>query len=318
LGVGAAVGLACSPQIGKKCSISTDCSQLGDRLCDTTQPGGYCTVFNCEPDSCPNAICVAFDPTLDPACGSSVIGRPPRFERTFCLAQCSTTSDCRDQYQCIDLQDPANQALRRARVVDVSAGDGGLGFKVCMAATCADGLKDGVETDVDCGGNVCNACANKLACGSGSDCMSSTCANGTCVAQHCTDTFGPDAGMVEVGETDTDCGGPDCAPCGQGKFCMTPSDCQSNSCNFNGDAGTCGPGNCKDGIANFGETDVDCGGPTSCPRCQTSQICSMPSDCDSGACNKMVNPHLCAPPPPPAVCFLPAADAGPVWPDAGP
>ena len=59
--------LGCTPNIGNKCSLSTDCSQLGDRLCDTTQPGGYCTVFNCEPDQCPNAICVAFDPTLDPA-----------------------------------------------------------------------------------------------------------------------------------------------------------------------------------------------------------------------------------------------------------
>jgi hypothetical protein len=332
LGIGAAVGLACSPQIGKKCSISTDCSQLGDRLCDSTQPGGYCTVFNCEPDSCPNAICVGFDPTLDPACGTAANGRPPRFERTFCLAQCSSTSDCRDQYECVDLSTTANQTLRRARVVDVGAGDGGLGFSVCMTATCADGLKDGAETDVDCGG-ICNACANKLQCGSGSDCASSTCSNGTCVAQHCTNGFGPtqdiDAGVtIDLTETDIDCGGPDCAPCKGLQGCMVPSDCASGSCV----SGVCGIGDCTNHVQDYYESDIDCGGTPkypsfegTCPRCATGQRCWMPSDCASGYCilntdpmTMMDKPGVCGPPPPPAVCSLPAADAGPVWPDGGP
>ena len=53
--------LGCSPKIGDECATALDCSALGDRLCDTTQPGGYCTIFNCEPDTCPEeAACVAF------------------------------------------------------------------------------------------------------------------------------------------------------------------------------------------------------------------------------------------------------------------
>ena len=43
----------CQPKIGDACNTSTDCSTQGDRLCDTTQPGGYCTIFNCEPNTCP-------------------------------------------------------------------------------------------------------------------------------------------------------------------------------------------------------------------------------------------------------------------------
>ena len=137
-----AVLLACTPQIGNHCQLSTDCSQLGDRLCDTTQPEGYCTVFNCEPDSCPYAVCVAFDPTLDPACGNAQSGRWPRFERSYCLAPCNQDSDCRGSYQCVNL-DPnlypnmPNPAItqRRAQVVDLGAGDGGLGWSVCMVAT---------------------------------------------------------------------------------------------------------------------------------------------------------------------------------------
>jgi hypothetical protein len=42
----------CAPKIGDKCTVSTDCSVSGDRLCDSTQPSGYCTVFNCEPNAC--------------------------------------------------------------------------------------------------------------------------------------------------------------------------------------------------------------------------------------------------------------------------
>jgi len=93
----------CAPQIGDKCTISTDCSQLGDRLCDITQPEGYCTIFNCEPDTCPDSVCVAFDPKLDPACGYTDDGRSPRFERTFCLRPCDDDSDCRDEYMCVNL-----------------------------------------------------------------------------------------------------------------------------------------------------------------------------------------------------------------------
>src|SRR5690349_6744562 len=92
----------CGPKIGDACTSSVDCSPQQDRLCDTTQPGGYCTKFNCEPDSCPDGMCVAFDPILDPACGAYDDGRWPRFERTFCVAACEDAEDCRSGYACIE------------------------------------------------------------------------------------------------------------------------------------------------------------------------------------------------------------------------
>jgi hypothetical protein len=146
--------VGCPPQIGKSCTLSTDCSQLGDRLCDTSQPNGYCTVFNCEPDSCPNAICVAFQPTLDPACGTADDGRWPRFQRTFCLAPCSdpgVPGDCRsDGYECVDLSLPANQVARRAQVIDTGANDGGLGYMVCMVNPPSD------DGGTDAGASLCD------------------------------------------------------------------------------------------------------------------------------------------------------------------
>lgn len=94
--------IGCLPKIGDDCTTSLDCSQQGDRLCDTSQVNGYCTVFNCEPDTCPDsAVCVAFNHTLDPACGPYDDGSWPRFERTFCVAGCNEDSDCRDGYACI-------------------------------------------------------------------------------------------------------------------------------------------------------------------------------------------------------------------------
>src|SRR5262245_28782560 len=91
----------CTPGIGDSCKLSTDCSALGDRLCDTSQPDGYCTVFNCDPGGCPSeASCVEFHPTSE------------RFSRRFCVRHCDSPSDCRAGYVCID------PAARDGRVID--------------------------------------------------------------------------------------------------------------------------------------------------------------------------------------------------------
>jgi hypothetical protein len=96
----AAVLAGCAPKIGRQCTMSADCSQNGDRLCDTTQPDGYCTIFNCEPDTCPpdESVCVGFSEASCPNLRSSV-----RFERTFCMATCGSNSDCRAGYVCQDM-----------------------------------------------------------------------------------------------------------------------------------------------------------------------------------------------------------------------
>lgn len=101
----AALLFGCAPKIGNRCTLSTDCSQIGDRLCDATQPDGYCTIFNCEPDTCPDSVCVGFNAQLDHACEGTGLSRSPRLERTFCMAPCSEHSDCRDAYKCAGPKD---------------------------------------------------------------------------------------------------------------------------------------------------------------------------------------------------------------------
>lgn len=43
------------------------------------------------------------------------------------------------------------------------------------APTCTDGIKNGFETDVDCGGPFCPKCANFRGCLTNSDCLSNNC-----------------------------------------------------------------------------------------------------------------------------------------------
>lgn len=101
-GLLAAFAQGCTPKIGDDCTVSTNCSVSGDRLCDITQPGGYCTVFNCEPGTCPkDSDCVNFGTSLSVsgACTPSQGVSP--YERSFCMAECESDSDCRPDYACL-------------------------------------------------------------------------------------------------------------------------------------------------------------------------------------------------------------------------
>ena len=50
-----------------------------------------------------------------------------------------------------------------------------------MTATCSDGILNGVETSVDCGGGLCPACLSGQVCAIDADCSSNNCVQGTCV-----------------------------------------------------------------------------------------------------------------------------------------
>lgn len=101
---GATTFAGCTPQIGDKCVLSTDCSTRGDRLCDTSQPEGYCTQFNCAKNSCPDeAACVLFSSAVPGCTYDDRAGQyGSRAARSFCVAQCSSDSDCRSGYVCAD------------------------------------------------------------------------------------------------------------------------------------------------------------------------------------------------------------------------
>src|SRR5438874_2598746 len=82
---------------------------------------------------------------------------------------------------------------------------------------CTDGVHNGSETDVDCGG-PCSPCANTKACSHAADCASGVCVKGACAAPSCGD------GLRNGNETDLDCGGA-CAACPAGQACAVAGDC---------------------------------------------------------------------------------------------
>jgi hypothetical protein len=111
----AALG-GCGSKIGDSCSISSDCSPDGDRLCDGNSPDGYCTVPGCDTGTCPDdSICVQFFPvvnldktcdpqaaqtgcTIDEICTIGGKCAPRASEVRFCMATCSES--CREGYEC--------------------------------------------------------------------------------------------------------------------------------------------------------------------------------------------------------------------------
>ncbi|MEM9452906.1 MAG: hypothetical protein AAGF11_01920 [Myxococcota bacterium] len=137
---------------------------------------------------------------------------------------------------------------------------------------CNNGIQDGDETDVDCGGSCDDRCGTGQGCGSNDDCESDQCGDG----MTCEDPFDCADGEMNGDETDLDCGG-SCPPCDDGQMCNEPGDCTSMLC----DGGVCGP-SCSDGAMNGDETDVDCGG--SCPPCDDGQMCNEDGDCQSQDC----------------------------------
>lgn len=93
-------------------------------------------------------------------------------------------------------------------------------------ASCDDGRQNGSETDIDCGGPACPACADGQSCAADGDCQSGFCDAGSCSPQadHCSND------SRDAGETDVDCGGADCPPCPLAAGCLADADCYSGLC----------------------------------------------------------------------------------------
>jgi hypothetical protein len=146
----AAVAAGCKPKIGDDCRLSTDCSAAGDRLCDITAPGGYCTVYNCEPGTCPEdeSLCVEFGAQRSPVTTCADKQSPSPYARAFCMATCDDDSDCRDGYVCENLRD--------ANEWDALLIDGDRGDRACMVPFEATQVSD--ETSPAEGfGDVCTS-----------------------------------------------------------------------------------------------------------------------------------------------------------------
>lgn len=116
--VSALVITGCGKEIGDSCIISSDCDPNGQRYCDSSSKEGYCTIQGCDYDTCPEeAACIRFftgnfenrpcadvsECTLDELCSLEGHCVPRSSEVRWCMRKCDGNSDCRDGYECRNL-----------------------------------------------------------------------------------------------------------------------------------------------------------------------------------------------------------------------
>lgn len=169
----------------------------------------------------------------------------------------------------------ASACSERGATTEVDAGplvDGTVDARPEPGPMCSNGIRDGLETTVDCGGAECDPCEYGSRCIEGTDCMGGVCSRGFCLMPTCTD------GVQNGTESAVDCGG-DCGLCPAGQPCTSNSECLSRRC---GGGAVCLEATCTDGVLNQDESDTDCGG--TCPACDAGAICRVDEDCESGRC----------------------------------
>jgi cohesin domain-containing protein len=152
-----------------------------------------------------------------------------------------------------------------------------------VLAACDDGVKDGSETDVDCGGGVCPACADGRGCLANGDCSSGLCSMGICqTVLTCPAGFGncdgdPGNGCETPLNTLTNCGG-----------CGNVCD-QATSIGASCNGVTCSYAACMPGFADCNSAAPDADGcetslttPANCGMCGLA--CGQGAACVSGQC----------------------------------
>ena len=132
----------CSGACADKCSSGKTCDADSDCL-----SGLSCNMYGvCATPACSDGVWASSSET-DTDCGSGCPACPTGL-------RCNANSDCR--YSKGD------------------ACDAGL----CTVSSCQDGQKNEDESDVDCGGGLCNACGISEACTLDTDCTTSACTCG--------------------------------------------------------------------------------------------------------------------------------------------
>ncbi|MFH0869936.1 MAG: hypothetical protein V1866_02675 [archaeon] len=230
------VGEQCDQRVKKKC-LDFDGFTAGNLTCT-----GAC-VYDTKNCSKPGPACGDAEININESCDGSSWGNI-----TDCLSFSAFnggTLGCKDCHfdtsSCIVAStiNCAEDGKKCSGSADCCTGF--CNSSMCTAPSCTDSVTNGLESDVDCGGDCPNKCLDGSRCKSNIDCSSNYCdENGLCVVPNCDD--GKENGF----ESDVDCGGGVCLKCTIGMKCFSPNDCESAFC----DIGKCA---CDKSV----DTDVD-------------------------------------------------------------
>jgi len=234
----------------------------------STQTAGDCKVIVCDGAGATKAVTDEDDVpddmkecTID-KCQNGVAKNTPAPAGQACSE--AGGKKCDGSGACLECLQPSDCASKVCTI----AGE-------CAPEACDDGVKNGDETDIDCGGSCGATCLTNKACSSAADCLNKVCSGmpKKCAAPTCMD------GFKNGDETDVDCGGACGATCGPAQSCSKNGDCKGGTCT----GSTCAE-SCSDGTLNNSEKGVDCGGPICLNGCETGAPCDVPSDCTNTFC----------------------------------
>jgi hypothetical protein len=199
------------------------------------------------------------DPCITLSCEPGVPAPKGNVGISCTIPQSGTPGVCNALGRCVDGCSQAHPCTAPGTTCDTDS-------RICFAASCGDGTKNGNESDVDCGGPNCKPCDVGQMCAlRDAYCASASCkesvqgSSSLCLEASCEDK------KRSGGESAIDCG----HVCRSGKLCddlhtcSQPADCLSGVCLKQ----CCQPATCTDGVKNGAEDGIDCGDdcPTACP-----------------------------------------------------
>ena len=283
-------------------------------LCDVNM--STCMAGSCVTTSCSNAVQDGTETDID--CGGDSCGRCPA------QSMCAINGDCASGLEC--LSGRCQTALCANGIQDGAETDIDCGGGTCMPCAaqrtcqmtsdcvsglecavsntcelpvdmCLNGVRDGDESDVDCGGSCAVKCVAGQMCASALDCEAGLGCDGTnhCVMPpaHCTNS------VLDGDESDVDCGG-SCVTCGFLAKCNDNSDCATGACDRAQSLRCENPDICGNGVVDAGESCDDgqiVSGDMCASNCLVENwgICGVHSECDSGFCggDGLCHPATC-------------------------
>lgn len=246
LAMAAMLGTPCDDDDGAVCNDAAACVQCNVNGDCTTSEKLICIASTCVDATCMDTMTNGSETDQD--CGGDC-------KKCDDLKTCKIANDC------------------KSGVCKADSGE-----LKCQVPACDDAVKNGSETDLDCGGAACAKCGPDKGCNENGDCAGNQCtgSNGTCVP-NCSD------GSKNNAETDVDCGGGSCNGCPAGKACagqdtdcgMTTY-CNGTTCVQKKDIGAACAGNnqCSNGFCVDGTCCSNaCNG--TCQTCSAQGACLL-------------------------------------------
>ncbi len=185
----------------------------GGRDCPKCGEGDTCGVDG----DCIEGVCGDDEKCAAPECDDQVKNGPET--DLDCGGGCPT---CADGLHCEEAADCKSRVCALPSECDGET----CTEKECQEPACNDSVKNGEETDDDCGGD-CDGCDLGDGCKVNRDCLTGICDTTSEAAPTCVSCDDDEENGLELG---VDCGGPDCPLCQPGDECIADAGCVNYLC----------------------------------------------------------------------------------------